>query len=109
MIGYFPYWMIRDSPVGSKHFHRDGRARTDCLSNENYRFVNKSHRLEDIFTLESGDAHSGIISLMRMLLVIDPNKRYEYFDSLRILSDDNHCLYRSSAAHALTSEFFQSA
>jgi hypothetical protein len=81
MIGYFPYRLIRDSPLGDKYFHRDGLCRTEALSNENYRFVNKSRRLEDIFTLEPDDVTSGIVPFMKGLLTIDPKKRCVFFST----------------------------
>lgn len=49
--------------------------RVDALSRDSKKFVDCMPTLEEHFSLTSEDAQSGIIDLMRHLLMIDPQQR----------------------------------
>lgn len=79
--GPFPQWMV-EGKVAKQFFHSDGRLKNEKLSRHSLEDIRAMKTLSEIFTKEQGDRDSGIVDVMRKLLILDPNKRITANDAL---------------------------
>jgi CDC-like kinase len=73
-LGRFPR-TAASSPVHPKYFHRSGLVRVEKLSRDSQRHVEKMQPLAGHFRRTEGDAESGIVQLLRGLLMLDASRR----------------------------------